>query len=238
MKGRRVRNSRTLKRRSHRGILHKPQGTRFSRQSPRGGLGQERWSTSAPFRGLSAVSSVVTSNDDYRIWLHWPAERLRIRYPDGRSAFEQHAGSAGGLDAWLSVQCRADGRGEGLPGPEPARSALWLPMYPEPPAVYQVLHPMFWLLGLTGSEVERTPVRVVGTGVAAFDAELVRQRTDYSFPRPALRVDLPAAAVLESFVAGAAIQIDLSGERVDARLWFAARSDPVEPPWNDTIRTL
>ena len=85
---------------------------------------------------------------------------------------------------------------------------------------------------------ERTPVRVVGTGVAAFDAELVRQRTDYSFPRPALRVDLPAAAVLESFVAGAAIQIDLSGERVDARLWFAARSDPVEPPWNDTIRTL
>ena len=48
-------------------------------------------------------------------------------------------------------------------------------MHPDAPWVYNVLHPMYWVLGLTGHEVERTPVEVSLPGVPAFAAELVRR---------------------------------------------------------------
>ena len=102
-------------------------------------------------------------------------------------------------------------------------------MHPDAPRVYSVLHPMFWVLGLTGREWERTPVQVSLAGAPAFPAELVRQRMDYSFAPPPLWVNLPARMVLELFVGGAPIQAELSGERVDARLWFEAQSDLVGP---------
>ena len=102
-------------------------------------------------------------------------------------------------------------------------------MHPDAPRVHNVLNPMYWVLGLTGREVERTPVAVSLPGVPAFDAELVRKRTDYSLARPALGVGLPAAAVLELYIAGAPTRIDLSGEEIDARLWFEAQSGLVEP---------
>ena len=102
-------------------------------------------------------------------------------------------------------------------------------MHPDAPDVYPVLHPMYWLLGLAGSEMERTPVRVGLPGVPAFDAQLVRRRTDYSFARPRLGVELPAPAVLELFLAGLPIRIDLAGGGVDAQLWFGAQSQLVEP---------
>ena len=115
-------------------------------------------------------------------WLTWRSEHFRIRYPDGRAAFEQPADGAGELVARLNFDCRAGGRAEGLSGPGPARAELQLPMHPDAPPVRNVLHPMYWVLGATGREYERTPVEVSLPGSPTFRTELVRQRIDYSFP--------------------------------------------------------
>ena len=192
-------------------------------------IGQGTATTEAPFAGLSAVNGVFTSNDEYSIWLHRYAETFRIRYPDGRRPFEQSSDPIRVRPATISIECRADGRAKGLPGPEPANARLELPMHPEAPAVYRVTHPMYWVLGLAGREVERIQVQVSLPAGRRVDAELVRQRTDYSFERPALRVALPPRAMLELFAAGAPIEVSLSGNRVNARLRFAAKSDLGEP---------
>ncbi len=138
----------------------------------------------APFRDLHAVDGVSTSNDDYSISLYWSPERLRIDYPDGRGPFERNPADAGELYTALSVFCRADGRPEGMTGPRPLGAKLSLPMHPEAPAVYSVLHPMHWVLGLTGREFERLPVVVDLAGFAPFDAQLVRAHS--RFPGHAL----------------------------------------------------
>ncbi len=98
-----------------------------------------------------------TSNDEYAISLYW-SQRLRIDYPNGRGPLERDPADAGELYTALSVSCRADGRPEGFRGPRPVAARLSLPMHPEAPTVYSVLHPMYWLLGLTGREFHRLPV--------------------------------------------------------------------------------
>ena len=171
--------------------------------NPANEAGKQPQGSTAPLEGLSAVDSIVPSNDDYSIWLTWQSEHFRIRYPD---------------------HCRAAGRAEGLSGPSPATAALELPMHPDAPRVYNVLHPMCWVLGLTGHEVERTPVEVSLPAAPVFAAELVRWRTDYSFARPALRVNLPAQPVLQTAVRrlqpgkgnGDAGRADRQGERARA----------------------
>ena len=126
----------------------------------------------APFRDLHTVDGVSTSNDEYAISLYWSPQRLRIDYPDGRGPFERDPVDTGELYTALSVFCRADGRQqEGFRGPRPVAARLSLPMHPEAPAVYSVLHPMYWLLGLTGREFDRLPVVVDLAGVAPLDAQ-------------------------------------------------------------------
>ena len=176
------------------------------------GAGQRPQETTAPFEELSAVDGVVTSNDDYSMWLNWQSEHFRIRYPDHWRTFEQPSDGNGELVARLKFHRRADGRREGLAGPAPAAASLELPMHPEAPDVHHVLSARYSWLGITGREYERTPVEVPLPGRPAFNSELVRKRIDYSFARPRLWVHLPAAAVLELFIAGAGTRIDLSGE--------------------------
>ena len=120
----------------------------------------------APFRGLHAIDRVTTSNDEYSISLYWSPERFRIDYPDGQGPFERDPADPAELYMALSVFCRADGRREGLSGPRPLGARLSLPMHPAAPAVYSVLHPMYWVLGLTGREFERVPIVVDLAGVA------------------------------------------------------------------------
>ena len=173
---------------------------------------QERWSTRAPFRDLHAVDGVSTSNDEYSISLYWSPQRVRIDYPDGRGPFERDPADAGELYTALSVFCRADGATEGMTGPRPLGARLSLPMHPEAPAVYSVLHPMYWLLGLTGRESVRLPVVIHLAGVAPFDAQLVRRRIAYGRPRPDLEIDLPGAAVLGRFTVGSGMRLAVSGD--------------------------
>ena len=183
----------------------------------------------APFRGLHTVDRVTTSNDEYSISLYWSPERFRIDYPDGRGPFERDPADPTELYTALSVFCRADGRREGLSGPRPLGARLSLPMHPAAPAVYSVLHPMYWVLGLTGREFERVPIVVDLAGVAPFDAELVRRRIAYGRPRPDIEIDLPGAAVLGGFIAGSPMRLAVTGDSVDIELWFAGAADLVGP---------
>ena len=192
---------------------------------PAEGASQRPQETTGPFEGLSAVDGVVTSNDAFGIWLTWRSEHFRIRYPDGRPAFEQRIEGTEDLLVRLAFHCRADGRGEGLIGPAAGTAEMRLPMHPDAPAVRNVLHPMYWVLGATGREYERTSVEVSLPGGAAFRTELVRKRIDYSFPRPDLRVALPAAAVLELFMSGEPAGIRITGRETEARVRFGERSD-------------
>ena len=192
-------------------------------------LAQTPWSRHAPFRGLHAIDRVTTSNDEYSISLYWSPERFRIDYPDSRGRFERDPAEPGELYTALSVFCRADGRQEALSGPRPLGAKLSLPMHPAAPAVYSVLHPMYWLLGLTGREFERVPVVVDLAEVAPFDAELVRRRIAYGRPRPDLEINLPGAAVLSRFVAGSPMRLAIAGDGVDIKLWFAGAADLIGP---------
>ena len=183
----------------------------------------------APFRGLHTVDHVTTSNDEYSISLYWWPEGFRIDYQDGRRPFERDPADGAELYAALSVFCRADGRRERFSGPRPLGARLSLPMHPAAPAVYSMLHPMYWLLGLTGHEFERVPVVVDLAGVAPFDAELVRRRIAYGRPRPDIEIDLPGAAVLSAFIAGSPMRMAVTRDRVDIELWFAGAADLVGP---------
>ena len=68
---------------------------------PANEAGKQPQGSTAPFEGLLAVDGIVTSNDDYSIWLTWQSEHFRIRYPDGRPAFEQPSNGTGDLVAML-----------------------------------------------------------------------------------------------------------------------------------------
>ena len=57
-------------------------------------------------------------------------------------------------------------------------------MHPAAPDVYSVLHPMYWLLALSGREFERVPVVFDLGDVSDVDAQLVRRRLAYGRPRP------------------------------------------------------
>ena len=192
-------------------------------------LAQRPWSMHSPFRGLHAIDRVTTSNDEYSISLYWSPERFRIDYPDDWGPFEQDPADPAGLYTAISVFCRADGRPEGLSGPRALGARLSLPMHPAAPSVYSVLHPMYWVLALTGREFERLPVVVELAGAVPFDAELVRRRIAYGRPRPDIEIDLPGAAVLSTFIAGSRTRMAVTGDRVDIELWFAGKADLVGP---------
>ena len=56
---------------------------------------QVRFSRESPFRGVDASRNVTTSNDEYRIWVHWYADRFEAQYPD-REGDERHVRPQGG----------------------------------------------------------------------------------------------------------------------------------------------
>ena len=192
-------------------------------------LSQTPWSRHSPFRGLYPINDVTTSNDEYSIFLYWSPEHYRIDYLDGRGPFERDPADPDEPYMALSVFCRADGRWEGFSGPQPVRARLSLPMHPAAPSVYSVLHPMYWLLGLIGLDLERVPIVVHLPEAAAFEAEMVRRRAAYDWPRPDIDIDLPGAAVLNRFIAGSPMELAITGNDVDINLWFASAADLVGP---------
>ena len=192
-----------------------------------GGAAGEQWPETAPFRDLHLVEGITTSNDEHSISLYWHPARFRIEYPDGRGPFEQDPVDVGELYTALSVFCRADGRAHGLSGPRPLGARLSLPMHPDAPDVYSVLHPLYWVFGLSGNEFERTPVTVELDG-NHWGSQLVRRRSAYGRRRPDIEVDLPAGIVLQPLLRGAPARLLLSGTEIDVELHFGAAAHLTE----------
>ena len=81
---------------------------------------------------------------------------------------------------------------------------------PEHPGVYQVLHPMYWLLSFAGRTEEHWPVGVRIGARAPIEGTLVRSLVDYSAPHPGLDIQLPGQAVLDALLAGGPIEVEVA----------------------------
>ena len=185
---------------------------------------QTRYSQHAPFTGLDELPHVMTSNDEYTIWVHWEADAFEVQYPDGRPAFDRAGLDPDELGPLLTFSCRADGRAENLIGPESLRAVAELPMHPEAPDVPGPLSIRFYLLAFYG-EWEEWPARVQLDGVDEQDGMVRRQRIHYAFARPELQVVGVSGSAREGLARIAAgnawhLQIEGEGMRVDAT--FAA----------------
>ena len=182
---------------------------------------REPYETASPFVGLSQLSEVSTSNDEYSIWWAWPTTSARLVV--GRWAWRIDAASDDARRPWVEVQCRADGRPLGYSGPQPWRASLVIPLHPDEPNVPNVWHPRYWWRALTGREFQRTPVTVQLDGVGA-PGELVRHTIDYSFARPPLEVELAPPGILAGARARA-LRLRVTGPAVDLDLTWGTLAD-------------
>ena len=174
-----------------------------------------------PFAELWPAEGSMTSNDGYGAWASWEPHAYRLKYP-GRPPLARKRRSSAEEPARLSLTCRADGRPEGLSGPEPVRAELVLPLHPDEPDVPRRGDPRYWLLAFTGGEPRRTAVSVrVGSG-EAFSSELVRKRSDWSLPRPSPTVRLDPAEALRALSSGVGATVIAEGPGT----WLDLRFEP------------
>ena len=143
--------------------------------------------TDGPFNVLEWADGVTTSRSGYAVWVSLRSTHHRVQMPGyTREVTPPEHG------ATLHVACRA--RGGDLPGrfpPTGPQGGIYLENHPEDPGVYTVLHPMHWILALSGHDKERWPVQIrIGRG-ETMTSDLVRARIDYSAPRPGLDIALP-----------------------------------------------
>ena len=177
--------------------------------------------TDGPFNVLEWADGVRTSRSGYAVWISITSTRHRARIP----GYEREVGPPE-HGAILHAHCRATG-GE-MPDvfpPALAHGGIYLDNHPEDPGVYTVLHPMYWILGLSGDDEERWPVRVrIGAG-ETMTGDLVRARIDYSAPRPGLDIALPGPAILEAILADGPIEVSAEGERMRLSARFTASTN-------------
>ena len=184
----------------------------------------------APFMGSDLVDGVVTSRDDHGIWLFWRPARYRLAYPHRRVLV---AGLREPDPSWrfphLESRCRADAGRAGFARPAPLRSFLWLPYHPDAPTAYQALHPLYWLLGLLGSDEVGYPVSVTVGAVAPFDAELVVPRLGHVSQRPDLWLVMPPHVMVHALADGLPLTVVVRGSGFDLDLRFAVQSQLAAP---------
>ena len=198
-----------------------------------GGLtaSQVPYSEHSPFAGLHHTRDVYTSNDEYSIRLSWIADAWKLDYPDNHEAFDSTWSASETRAVFISVHCRADGRPEGLTGPQPVTATLVLPMHPESPDVPNWIHPRYWVIALAGRGIERTPVLVDAGPAGAVRSHLVRARIDYSLKRPDLEVALPTLGyrLLGLLASGAGGRLRARGENTDLEVRFEHKDELAEP---------
>ena len=177
--------------------------------------------TDGPFNALEWADGVTTARSGYAVWISIASTRHRVWIPDHRREVgpPEHGVA-------LHVSCRA--AGGGLPdvfSPTPAHGGIYLDNHPEQPGAYTVLHPMYWILGLSGRDEERWPVEVrVGTGPPVASA-LVRPRVDYSAPRPGLDIKLPGRKIIDAMMAASPIEIEVKGPQMRLTAEFTASAN-------------
>ena len=161
-----------------------------------------------PFNVLEWRDGVVTSRDGYGVWVSVASAGSRVRLPG-------HAGVISDGGAALHVSCRAPGSDVPAVGSSAsAHAGIFLDDHPEQRDAYTVLHPMYWILGLSGRAEERFSVQVRIAGGEPVSADLVRTLTNYSAPRPGLDIELPLAPVFAAFEAGGEVGVEVRGSGV------------------------
>ncbi len=79
------------------------------------------------------------------------------------------------------------------------------------------------------STISKQLRRQARPGGQVISTRMLRRVTTYSTPRPAREVQLPTAVVLRWLAEGRPMRLSVSGNAVDAYLWFPARPALVEP---------
>ena len=137
--------------------------------------------TDGPFNVLEWADGVTTSRSGYAVWVSLRSSHHRVQIPGyTREVGPPEHGAA------LRVACRT--RGGDLPErfpPTGPQGGIYLENHPEDPGVYTVLHPMYWILGLSGHDEERWPVQVrIGerTPGCRRDAQRLRQAERLNTP--------------------------------------------------------
>ncbi len=173
----------------------------------------------SPFTPLEGLRGVTFSNDRYAVSLHWPAVSYAMELP----GLPAHRSGALPVGTELRVGCRADNGRPGY-GVAPARAVLELRRHPAARATYGLLHPMFWILGLTGNDVGRTSLGVSLTGLPAPIAVVLENPRVYDLGgRLPMRVaGLPAAHVLSLIAQSSALDLAGEGPRTAISVRFAA----------------
>lgn len=169
----------------------------------------------SPFTSLDGLRGVTFSNDRYAVSLHWPVASYELLVPGlsrhrGDGTWQGEPGDRSRAE--LRLGCRADNGRPGY-GVAAASAVLEVPRHPGMRGTYPLLHPMFWILGLTGNGVGRTPLRVSLTGLSApFDAVLENSRVYDLGGRLPMRVaGLPAGHVLSLLAESSALDLRAEG---------------------------
>ena len=97
---------------------------------------------------------------------------------------------------------------------------LWIPRHPNDPTVYNVLNPMYWIIGLSGYEFDKTPIEVSLNAGPAFPATLVRKRIDYSIPDPNLEMALPGPTVAAALAIAGGVTLTATGDDTRLKLFL------------------
>ena len=88
---------------------------------------REPYETASPFVGLYQLADVHTSNDEYSVWLSWPATTARLVVGPWRWGVDVASADTG--RPWVEVHCRADGgQPLGYSGPLPWGASLVIPL--------------------------------------------------------------------------------------------------------------
>ena len=171
-----------------------------------------------PFAALDWRDGVTTSRSGYAIWISVPSTAHRATLPPYEKPATPPTHWAG-----LGTNCRVPGGGlpDAFP-PQEATGEIYLDNHPDFPGAYTVFHPMHWILGLAGRDVERIPVRVEFSGAPAFDSALERPLTNYSAPRPGLSIPIPGDIILGILASGTPIDARVTGPNIEV----AARFEP------------
>ena len=174
--------------------------------------------TDGPFNVLEWADGVTTSRSGYAVWVSITSTAHRAQIPDHEREVEPPEHRAA-----LHVSCLAVGGdlANTFP-PVAAQGRIYLDNHPEQRDAYQVWHPMYWILGLSGESEERWPIRVRLNAGEAIASELVRPRTDYSAPRPGLDIDLPGQQIVDAIAAGDPIEIEATGPQMRLIAQFTA----------------
>ena len=173
----------------------------------------------SPFTPLEGVPGVSFSNDRCAVSLHWRPDAYVLVLP----GVPRHESGASVTGTELRIGCRASNGRPGY-GVAPARAVLEVERHPGLRDAYPVLHPMFWILGLTGNEVDRTSLRLSLTGVSAPVAAVLEVSYVYDLGgRPPMRIAaLPARHLLSLIASSRSLVVEAEG----ADTFLSARFTP------------